>query len=90
MRAVSDVMPPIWLMGDDRYEEMWEGVLHLVPQPARWHQRFASELLVILGRLDAQGVHGDILGRRRESDHKRAHSESKQAPAGAVDDGLVR
>jgi Uma2 family endonuclease len=34
--------------GVDRWDEMWEGVLHMVPPPSRWHQRFGSELLAAL------------------------------------------
>src|SRR5581483_8123183 len=34
--------------GIDRWDEMWEGVLHLVPQPSRWHQAFGTKLVVAL------------------------------------------
>jgi Uma2 family endonuclease len=28
---------------------MWEGLLHLVPQPSNWHQEFGFELGLVLG-----------------------------------------
>jgi Uma2 family endonuclease len=35
-------------MGADRWDEMWDGVLHMVPPPSSWHQRFGTELLALL------------------------------------------
>lgn len=35
-------------LGIDRWDEMWEGVLHLVPPPSGWHQEFGTELVVTL------------------------------------------
>ncbi len=32
-------------LGQDRFDEMWEGVLHMVPQPSRRHQKVASGLV---------------------------------------------
>ena len=42
-------MPESWLkerarLGIDRFDEMWEGVLHVVPPPGLTHQRIGSEL----------------------------------------------
>jgi Uma2 family endonuclease len=34
--------------GLDRHDEMWEGVLHMVPSPSPWHQRFGTKLLGII------------------------------------------
>jgi Uma2 family endonuclease len=34
--------------GEDRWDEMWEGVLHLSPAPAYEHQRTVDRLLVFL------------------------------------------
>jgi Uma2 family endonuclease len=31
--------------GLDRWDEMWEGVLHMVPPPTDWHQLFTSDLI---------------------------------------------
>lgn len=54
MRGVLIDVPEDFLaerrrQGADRRDEMWEGCLHLVPQPARWHQRFGFELGLVLG-----------------------------------------
>jgi Uma2 family endonuclease len=35
-------------LGHDLWDEMWEGVLHMVPQPARWHQSFGGKLFAFL------------------------------------------
>ena len=37
--------------GLDHFDEMWEGVLHMNPQPFWDHQLLASELLQIMGPL---------------------------------------
>ena len=31
-------------LGQDQYDEMWEGVLHMAPMPNMDHQDFESEL----------------------------------------------
>lgn len=46
------------LKGADRWDEVWEGILHMVPPPSRWHQEFGSELLALLRPLaKAKGLH---------------------------------
>lgn len=35
--------------GADRWDEMWDGVLHMVPAPSGPHQRFAFRLGAVLG-----------------------------------------
>jgi Uma2 family endonuclease len=43
--------------GADLFDEMWEGVLHMVPMPAERHQRLAAKLTMILGPLaEARGL----------------------------------
>ncbi len=32
----------------DRFDEVWEGVLHMVPPPSGWHQRFGYDLGALL------------------------------------------
>ncbi|MGQ0744710.1 MAG: Uma2 family endonuclease [Acidimicrobiales bacterium] len=54
MRAVLLEVPAGLLadrrqQGIDGRDEMWEGVLHMVPPPSGPHQRLASELLMLLG-----------------------------------------
>src|SRR5262245_62650452 len=34
--------------GLDRWDEMWEGVLHMTPAPSLEHQRILDELIVFL------------------------------------------
>jgi Uma2 family endonuclease len=36
------------LTGVDRWDEMWEGVLHMAPAPSREHQRILDDLIVFL------------------------------------------
>jgi Uma2 family endonuclease len=38
-------------MGGDRWDEVWEGVLHMVPAPSERHQYFGGQLFVALERL---------------------------------------
>jgi Uma2 family endonuclease len=35
--------------GHDRFDEVWEGVLHMVPAPSDGHQRFGGDLYLTLG-----------------------------------------
>jgi Uma2 family endonuclease len=53
MRAVMLETPDSLLderrrTGADRFDEIWEGVLHMVPPPSVWHQRFGKRLLLVL------------------------------------------
>src|SRR5919202_1745816 len=53
MRAVMLEVPEHLLeerrrLGHDRRDEMWEGVLHMVPQPFSRHQRLSALLLAAL------------------------------------------
>jgi len=34
--------------GLDVFDEMWDGILHMVPAPAERHQRFGADLLIAL------------------------------------------
>ena len=50
MRAVMSEVPSEILAlrrrtGADRYDEVWDGVLHMVPSPANDHQELETELL---------------------------------------------
>lgn len=56
MRAVLLEAPQAMLderrrLGLDRRDEMWDGVLHVVPPAGGPHQRFGTDLLVVLGPL---------------------------------------
>src|ERR687893_752317 len=53
MRAVMLEVPPHLLeerrrRGADRWDEMWQGELHMVPPPAERHQSLGSVLLALL------------------------------------------
>ncbi|HEX6736782.1 MAG TPA: Uma2 family endonuclease [Vicinamibacteria bacterium] len=53
MKAVMLEVDPALLeqrrrLGLDRWDEMWEGVLHMAPAPADEHQRMVGELLAFL------------------------------------------
>lgn len=62
MRAVMRDVPRRWLeerarLGLDRFDEMWAGVLHMVPAPGFQHQRIGSEVLAFLKpRLGRRGI----------------------------------
>ena len=38
-------------LGHDRFDEMWDGVLHMVPPPGQGHQARGSRLIEMLGPL---------------------------------------
>ena len=38
-------------LGHDRFDEMWNGVLHMVPPPSSGHQQRGTKLIVLLHRL---------------------------------------
>ncbi len=43
--------------GADRWDEMWEGVLHMVPPPSGRHQRFGTRLATLLATIaDGRGL----------------------------------
>jgi Uma2 family endonuclease len=53
MRAVLLQPPQSFLderrrTGADRWDEVWQGVLHMVPPSSNWHQCFGTKLLVAL------------------------------------------
>ena len=52
MDAVLAMVPAALLeqrrrKGHDIFDEMWEGVLHMVPQPSSAHQRMEFDLAVV-------------------------------------------
>lgn len=43
--------------GLDRWDEVWEGILHMVPPPSGWHQRFVMKLATgLLPVFQAKGL----------------------------------
>ncbi|MGE3544776.1 MAG: Uma2 family endonuclease, partial [Kofleriaceae bacterium] len=56
MRALLLEPDPAWLedrrrKGLDKFDEVWDGVLHVVPFPSTAHQRIAGTLYVVLRQL---------------------------------------
>jgi Uma2 family endonuclease len=78
MRAVVISPPEHWLeerrrLGLDHKDEVWDGVLHMVPPPASWHQLVGSALERVLHRhaesrglqvLREGGVFGPVVGEK--------------------------
>ena len=65
VKAVTlDVSPELLahrrLTGIDRWDEMWEGVLHMAPAPTREHQRILDELIAFLLPLVKRGGRGTL------------------------------
>src|SRR5262245_21113270 len=63
MRAVMLEVSPAELArrrltGVDRWDEMWEGVLHMSPAPSDEHQRILTELIAFLLPLLKRGGRG--------------------------------
>ena len=59
MKAVLLEVPEAMLearrrLGHDRFDEMWDGVLHMVPPPSSGHQHRGTKLIVLLHRLAGQ------------------------------------
>ena len=57
MRAVILDMPVHWLAerkrsGADRFDEMWDGVLHMPPSPSGRHQDFVGDFRSYVTRSD--------------------------------------
>jgi Uma2 family endonuclease len=50
--VILDISPAVLALrkrtGEDRWDEMWEGVLHMSPAPALEHQRIVDRLLFFL------------------------------------------
>jgi Uma2 family endonuclease len=65
VRAVIREMPKHWLeerrnSDASRWDEMWEGVLHMAPSPNLFHQDFAAELFVLLRERWAKPAAGKV------------------------------
>lgn len=74
----------------DRWDEMWEGVLHIVPQPKLRHQIIGTRLsAVLLGLADARGLQAVYEpGFERRPDDYRVPDLAVYGPEHAVDDTL--
>ena len=75
MRALLLEVDQAWLderrrLGQDRHDEVWDGVYHVVPSPTVWHQAFEYDLQTALRKialpLGLRVFHElDILDRRK-------------------------
>jgi Uma2 family endonuclease len=76
--------------GIDRWDEMWEGVLHMVPPPSGRHQRFGMELALVLAPLaKASGlVPSYETGLFRTDDDYRVPDQVYARPERATDRGV--
>jgi len=66
MKAVIKEMPKKWLeerraSDASRYDEVWEGVLHMAPAPNTDHQELAGALFILLTERWAKRVGGLVL-----------------------------
>ncbi|HEX5058913.1 MAG TPA: Uma2 family endonuclease [Kofleriaceae bacterium] len=97
MRAVVLEMPPHWLeerrrLGHDKRDEVWDGVLHMVPQPGTTHQGLEVELIYALKALvEARGyrlfVETSLFGAAGEKNY-RVPDLSVVAPSDFSERGL--
>jgi len=59
VRPPADLLEQRRRIGADLSDEVWEGVLHLVPPASSWHQRFGGKLFRVLAPLaEARGLEG--------------------------------
>ena len=47
-------------LGLDRWDEMWDGVLHVTPSPSVEHQRIVDALIVFFGRHASTSERGTL------------------------------
>jgi Uma2 family endonuclease len=98
MRALLLDPDPKWLeerrrLGHDRFDEVWDGVLHVVPSPSSTHQLFESALERVLHPIvHAHGfetVHNlDLLSRDRGEDDYRQPDIAIVSPRDLVARGI--
>lgn len=58
LRVTDEELAKRRLTGIDRFDEMWEGVLHMAPAPAYEHQRIVMAIVEFLGPLCRQRERG--------------------------------
>lgn len=95
MKAVMLEVPEALLqerrrLGHDRFDEMWEGVLHMVPPPAMWHQGFGTQLIAVLKPLaEARGLRAFYeIGFFRRSDDYRQPDHAYARPEQVTERGI--
>ena len=69
-------------LGIDRWDELWEGVLHMVPPPAGRHQRFGTRLAAALLPVAYRTGPAHVLrDGRLEGGRRLPHPGSRRLPA---------
>jgi Uma2 family endonuclease len=48
VEAHQDLLAQRRQLGQDRWDEVWDGVLHMVPPPSGAHQRLGAELVAVM------------------------------------------
>jgi len=98
MRALFLEVDPKWLeerrrLGHDRFDEVWDGVYHVVPGPSTTHHRFERELEHTLTPIAKR--HGfeifrncDLLDRSKGDDNYRQPDLAIVSPADVVERGI--
>ena len=51
LEVPQDLLEERRRLGHDRHDEMWDGVLHMVPPALSWHYQFGTALLLAIGPL---------------------------------------
>jgi Uma2 family endonuclease len=98
MRALLLEPDPKWLeerrrLGHDRFDEVWDGVLHVVPSPTAEHQFFEGDLEAVLRPLAlSQGlkiVHNlDLLDRQKGENNYRQPDIAIVSPKDVMTRGI--
>lgn len=98
MRALLLDPDPKWLeerrrLGHDRFDEVWDGVLHVVPSPTTTHHRFERSLERVLAPIvEPLGYEvfreHDLLDRERGPDNYRQPDIAIVSPADVIERGI--
>jgi Uma2 family endonuclease len=98
MRALLLEPDPKWLaerrrLGIDRLDEVWDGVLHVVPPPSYQHQFFLGELLVALREVVREGdlqalTQVGVFDRVKGDDNYREPDLAVVSPADVIPSGI--
>src|SRR5690242_11932206 len=98
MRVLLLEPDPAWLerrrrLGLDHFDEVWDGVLHVVPSPTATHQRFERALERVLAPLaERQGFeifhHFDLVDRAKGDQNYRQPDLAIVSPSDVVERGM--
>lgn len=98
MRALLLEPDPAWLeerrrLGHDRFDEVWDGVLHVVPSPSATHQRLEGKLEAVLRPIvEAAGLeifhNFDLLDRQKGDENYRQPDIAVVSPSDVMERGI--